>query len=169
MNDEPRPEMIIDTETTALLPFDGRLTVIACVTSDQRTFISCDQDEAKMLREFVEFLDEVQPIRIFGFNVGFDLRWIYTKCLQHKISMPVEMRSRLIDLRKVLGCGEYQPKGTLNDYAKLFGFGEKLAESGKAAIALWQNGQFQQLMAYCMQDVKLTAMLVQRMQEVGVL
>ena len=157
--------MIVDVETTALSPLEGRLTVIAGKTKDE-DFAFCHKNEKIMLLDFFALLKRISPTRIYGFNFNFDVKWILLRALKHNIKPPFDLRSRSEDLRKILGCGEFQPKGKLNDYGLFLEIGEKL-DTGCGAIKLWEEGNHGDLIAYCKQDVDLTYQLHSKMQEVG--
>jgi len=163
--------LTFDVETTAINPLDdgGRLTCICAITSNNRRFICCHKEEKIIVRKFNEFLAEVNPSRIFGFNVAFDLRWVLLASAKHQIKPPFDLRSRTIDLRKILSFGMNGCKGTLNDYSSYFGLGKKLENDGASAVKLWKQGKLKQLKAYCMQDVLLTHKIMLKMRGIGLL
>lgn len=164
-------DIIFDVETTGLNPIEkgARITCIAAMTLEGHEFLECDDDEKKMLRRFFEFLWMYTPSKIYGFNISFDLRWVMLRALKHKLKLPFDLRCKSVDLRKILSLGEYRCKGTLDDYVSYLSLGKKLESDGKVAIQLWDQKKLVELMHYCIQDVRLTFLLMVEMKESGLL
>ena len=113
------------------------------------------QCDKKMLQKFIEICNQADEL--VGHNGDkFDLAWIRTRCLFHKISMfPVYTT---IDTLK-LSRSKFKFNSNKLDYiAKYLGMGEKIkTEFGlwKAIVLNKDKEAMAKMVKYCQQDVKL--------------
>jgi DNA polymerase elongation subunit (family B) len=113
------------------------------------------QCDKKMLQKFIEICNQADEL--IGHNGDkFDLAWIRTRCLFHRISMfPVYTT---IDTLK-LSRSKFKFNSNKLDYiAKYLGMGEKI----KTEFGLWKDivlnkdkEAMSKMIKYCQQDVKL--------------
>lgn len=113
------------------------------------------QDDKKMLREFVEIANTADEL--VGHNGDkFDLAWIRTRCLFHRIPMFPDYIS--VDTLKVARSKFRFNSNRLNYIGKFLGLGEKL----HTGFDLWKNivnnkcqTSMNKMVRYCKQDVNL--------------
>jgi len=162
-------DMIYDIETNGLSPFDSRVCVIGLKMEDEEIVFS-DPDEKKVLEAFWQYVSSFDSWRLVGFNSSsFDLPFLVVRSFKHGIVMP-RLRYRNVDLRLILSSGDKYAKGKLDDYAKLLDIPSKLNNwSGAHAVILWQEGKYEELSAYVMQDVKITYSLYVQCKKVGLI
>ncbi|MBI2559056.1 ribonuclease H-like domain-containing protein [Candidatus Woesearchaeota archaeon] len=163
-----RIDIITDIETTGLNPLADRTTALG-VEIEEGQLIFNDCDERVNLHSYWQFLRKHQYFRLIGFEIGFDVRFLVIRSLFHKIKI-VDVVGKTIDLRQVLSFGDRYAKGTLNDYAKFLGFGEKYnGFTGAYATILWQEGKTDELKKYLSKDLDLTYKLYHRCKHIGLL
>lgn len=159
--------IIFDIETDGLNPIDNRITAIGLKT-EKEEIILMDKDEAIILQQFWQYLKQFQSFRLIGFNnYSFDNYFVNIRCFKHKIKI-IDVRNKIIDLRLILSYGGKFKNGTLDDYSQLLGF-KKYLDSGEIVIDAWKNQKLDLIEKYLRQDLKLTYMVFQRCQEVGLI
>ncbi|HLG25039.1 MAG TPA: ribonuclease H-like domain-containing protein [Candidatus Nanoarchaeia archaeon] len=163
-----RTDIITDIETTGLDPLKDRSTALGIEIGEGQLIFNED-DERFNLHSYWQFLRKHQYFRLIGFEIGFDVRFLVIRSLLHKVKI-VDVMGKTIDLRQVLSFGNKYEKGTLNDYSKFLGFGEKYnGFIGAHATILWQDGKKDELKKYLSKDLELTWKVYHRCKHIGLL
>jgi predicted PolB exonuclease-like 3'-5' exonuclease len=160
----------LDIETDSLNPLDtkgalegstGRIVCI-CLLVDDGTQVSevafIHEDEAQILHGFWGFIKEDDAI--VGHNVlGFDLPFILQRSWVHDIrpSRSVNMRKYYTDeVFDTMQVWTNWGKGVkLDSIAHALGCGAKTA-SGTDVAKWWATRELDKIVAYCMEDVRIT-------------
>ncbi len=135
-------------KSACLSPFTGRVIMIGCIQrqlSYEVHYEQIDIDEKFILRHFWELYDEHDFV--VGFNIkGFDLPFMARRSMKLGVTMPELMDrhnkyflDKVIDLRDILACGEWQSKGSLDDYSKFFGLPSKDNDVSKDFEYIWNT------------------------------
>lgn len=161
---------VIDIETESLDPKEGRIVCIGAKDVDSgRTEVFHNEDEKQMLEYFLKYYHEMQFGEIIGYNILFDFRFIFARCLKHGIKSNGFFKSVIIDLmhimKSVRHIYSYNKAGTLDEWSNF------LFESGKIQLPdnmkeLYSQGRLSEIIEYNRKDVELTFRLWQRIQEV---
>lgn len=136
--------------------WDGEKTV-SYLTWDSK------QSDKKMLSEFIKIANQADEL--IGHNGDkFDLAWIRTRCLFHKITMFPDYVT--IDTLKVARQKFRFNSNRLNYIGRYLGIGEKIHTS----YELWKNiclknckASMAKMVKYCQQDVKLLEQVFEQM------
>ncbi|MFQ6020918.1 MAG: hypothetical protein ACE5J4_02780, partial [Candidatus Aenigmatarchaeota archaeon] len=106
---------------------------------------------------------------IIGYNILFDIRFIFARCLKYNIISNGFFHANYIDLmhimKSVKKVWSTNKPGTLNEWAEfLFGAGKyPLPDS---ISKLFEKGYISQIIEYNKRDLKITYMLWKRIQKV---
>lgn len=171
-------DAVIDCETTGLDPLTNRIICIGvCYQSlefknKKIAVVFQNFDEKKMLEEFWEFIDktfkDLNFIFFVGFNIEFDIRFIYLRSLFYKLK--IKKFLHIIDVMKVLGCGQWRAEGTLKDYADFFKIENGAPHiDGSKVPALYEEGKIDLIVEYCESDVLITSQLLDICKEGGLI
>lgn len=158
--------VILDIETTGLSPLDDRITAIG-VKTETESNVFMDSDEKVMLGDFWAWLSAINNPIIIGYNVfAFDIKFLALRSMKHDVEVPVYLKHNWLDLQYELAF--YRDKYVkLDEYLKFAGLGNKNG-TGLQAIKLWKEQKFDELKAYCKQDVELTYELYKRCKKCGI-
>jgi len=159
--------LILDIETTGLNPLYDRITCIGVMHEDDEEVTAFyGEDEKYLLERFWLYVEKYSTSKIIGFNsYRFDIRFIQIRSMFHNIAGKC-LKKNYIDLMYELGFYN-KCAGTLSDYLQLIGL-EKNG-SGFHAIELYRNGNWDDLVKYCKNDVLVTKELYKRCVKAGVL
>jgi DNA polymerase elongation subunit (family B) len=133
-----------------------------------------EQDEKQALLEFLEFMKtfDADTDEIVGHNIiGFDLPFIFQRCLVHCISArPIvnlgEYNVRgVFDTMRQWWLGDRRSRVSLDDIAWALGIeSSKTAEvEGSKVFDLYQAGKLAQIREYNLNDVRVTRKVYERM------
>lgn len=151
----------------ALSATTGRVLTIAYmdVPTGRKVLDHADHNEAGLLTFFWEFVQVLlqKRISLIGFNSNtFDIPFLCRRAMYHGIPIPMIRRGRylhdiFIDLRDAWGCGEWQPRGNLDDLARFFG-GPAKNGSGADFHKLWHGTpeERQRAAEYALNDLDMT-------------
>jgi len=165
-----RPRCIIDIETEDLDPKSGRIICIGVLdTATNKSWVFYDENEKQMLRDFLDFFHNRGFKEVIGYNVLFDLRYIFARCLKYNLasnSLFKIMHSDLMHIMKsVKNVYSLNKAGTLNQWAEfLFGSGKyPLPDS---IPKLFESGNISLIIEYNKRDLEITYQLWKRIQRV---
>ena len=99
-------KLVIDIETAGLDSKSDRIFAIGCLNELSEQTIFMDEDEPKLLQQFIHHLQQSSPDVVFTFNgISFDLPFIATRCNQNNIPHPFQIKSepRVIRTAQVFG------------------------------------------------------------------
>jgi uncharacterized protein YprB with RNaseH-like and TPR domain len=153
--------IVFDIETTGLNPWHGdRITCICAKDSEGEWFKETDrnQEENDMIRSFLVWVSRRNKhILITKNGLGFDIPFILSRLvlsgacyLKDYDAMDLLVKKIHLDLHTIT-----KKWVSLNDMATLFKCQNK-SGSGKNAIKLHENEEYEELIDYCCQDVLVT-------------
>jgi hypothetical protein len=162
---------VIDIETEDLDPKEGRIICIGTKDVETgKTMVFYHDDEKKMLRAFLDFFSGRSGFtEVIGYNVLFDIRFIFAKCLRYELPANGFFSAEFTDLMTIMKSVRriycYNKPGTLNEWAEfLFGTGKyPLVES---ISDLFEKGRISQIIEYNKRDLEITYMLWKRVKKV---
>ena len=151
---------ILDIETTSFQPWSGRIICIgikdAC-NGDVQVFY--DDDEESLLMQFFRYVNKKQYGEIIGFNLAFDMRFIFARCLLYKIQsygfFDTVQTDLMMILKNVKKGFNYNQPGTLNDWATALLGRRKLFDNTQVP-ELYDHDRIQDLIEYNQNDLELT-------------
>ncbi|MFH1294774.1 MAG: ribonuclease H-like domain-containing protein [Candidatus Aenigmatarchaeota archaeon] len=157
---------VIDIETEGIEPWKDRIICIgARSASEGKAVVFFDEDEETALRKFIAFYERGQFNEIIGYNVSFDLRFIFAKCLKYAIPAKALFGSAFTDVmdnvRAVRKMYSYNKPGKLDDWLQ-FVFGIGKLEKGNSVKDLYDRREFTRIIQYNKQDVDMTFELWKR-------
>jgi DNA polymerase elongation subunit (family B) len=131
---------IIDIETSDYLPWNG--SKIICIgimnlsTSTKHMFYN--ENEAKLLSSFIEYFESKDFTNIIGYNVAFDVRFLFSRCLKYQLSAKTLYRAKITDLIKIVSLSVQEEKHcTHMDQLSSYFQKEKLMRSLHTIIETW--------------------------------
>jgi len=161
---------VIDIETESLDPKEGRIICIGIKdVNNGKTTVFHHDNEKEMLRAFLDYFSNKGFNEIIGYNILFDIRFIFAKCLKYNLPANGFFSSDITDLmwimKSVRKIYSYNRPGKLDEWAEfLFGAGKyPLPES---VPKLFEKGKISQIIEYNKRDVKITFELWKRIQKV---
>lgn len=131
-------------------------------------------DEAEILKEFTDLVDNHQPTLVTYNGRGFDLPVLAMRCFRHGIPFRAYYRGR--DMRyRFTEAGHFDLMDFMADYgasrpakldvmAKLCGMPGKVGVDGKDVGPLYHKGHIEEIRNYCLCDVIQTSGVFLRVQ-----
>lgn len=133
-----------------------------------KTLVFYDTDEEQMLKDFVDYFSKKGFQEIIGYNVLFDIRYIFARLLKYKINSMGMFRATFTDLMSIMksvrNIWSMNRPGTLQEWSKLI-FGEGKLEITSVAD-LYRQGLINKLIEYNKRDIEITYCLWKRVVEV---
>jgi len=175
----PKKSVILDIETTGANPWDSRIISIGVrdVDPGKEIMIFSDPDEKIMLEQFISWYTSQGFNEIIGYNVSFDYRFIYAKCLRYLVKCGAWFNSSLFDLMNVMKQVKrefvygYNKPGSLGEWAAYL-WNEKKLLSISELLKAWKDKRIEEILEHNKHDVELVYLLwltVNYVEEVGVL
>jgi DNA polymerase elongation subunit (family B) len=160
-------EVIFDLSTDGLNPMNNRIIGITTKCNSEERIFS-NRNEQLMLIAFCEYLRSRRFTKIVGFNIDeFDLPMLIIRCIKHRVAIPSVVHES-IDLRKVVFNGKERCRGKLIEFQKLLGVNFPESRYRKLDMYLmWGSPDINDLREFLLQDVRITARLLEQVQEVG--
>jgi uncharacterized protein YprB with RNaseH-like and TPR domain len=160
--------IVMDVETTGLCAWYGdMITCICAKTDDGHEFKEAVQEEnteARLIEHFLTWVT-LQGNDVFLISKngkGFDIPFIQTRMV--KLHMPYTeklLNYKHLDLQLMT-----KKWMSLDDMAKLLNC-ERKNGNGIDAIFMFRNGEFKELIEYCMQDVNVTEQVYKKLKSLG--
>lgn len=161
---------VLDIETESLDPKEGRIICIGIKDIDSdKSIVFHHEDEKQLLKDFLEYFHYKGFDEIIGYNILFDIRFIFGKCLKYGLTSNSFFSTKHTDLmhimKSVKPVWSMNKPGTLNEWSEfLFGAGKfPLSESVKEKF---EKGKISEIIEYNKRDVELTCLLWKRIQKV---
>lgn len=159
----PKKYMVLDIETTGANPWDSRIISISArdVDPEAKIITFSDPDEMLMVKAFVDWYTAQGFTDIIGYNVSFDYRFIYAKCLRYLIRFGAWLTSNLFDLMNVMKQVKrefvfgYNKAGTLGEWAA-FLWNEKKMMTIEEILKAWTDRRIDDIIKHNQHDVELT-------------
>jgi DNA polymerase elongation subunit (family B) len=161
---------VIDIETESLDPKEGRIVCIGTLdVENSKTLVFYDDDEQLLLRRFLDFFHNNKFNEIIGYNLMFDIRYIFARCMKHNIPSNGFFKSEFNDLmhtmKSVRKIWSLNRPGTLEQWS-VFLFGKSKRFLSDSVEGKYKAQEIDEIIAYNEQDLQLTFMLWKRIQEV---
>ncbi|MBD2131057.1 ribonuclease H-like domain-containing protein [Sphaerospermopsis sp. FACHB-1094] len=99
-------QMVIDIETSGLIPSKDKIFAIGCMNELGEYFVFMDENESNLLCQFISYFQSIYPDLVLTYNgTDFDFPFIITRCLINNISHPftISQQSRIIKTAQVFG------------------------------------------------------------------
>lgn len=111
------------------------------------------QNDKAMVKKFIQIMGKADEI--VGHNSDkFDTKWIRTRAIYHRLSMPPEYKS--IDTLKESRRGFNFPSNRLDAICKYLGIGEKIKTTEQLWMDIWRRKSSKamaEMIKYCKMDV----------------
>jgi uncharacterized protein YprB with RNaseH-like and TPR domain len=111
------------------------------------------QDDKDMVKKFIQVMGKAD--QIVGHNCDkFDTKWIRTRAIYHRLSMPPDYKS--IDTLKESRKGFNFPSNRLDAICKYLGIGEKIKTTEQLWMDIWRRKSSKamtEMVKYCKMDV----------------
>ena len=157
---------IMDIETTSFEPWIGKIICIGIkdVESGDVT-VFYDEHEETLLMKFFQYFNKMNFQEIIGYNIGFDIKCILSRCLRYRIPANGFFRATATDLMIILHRFKrfytYDRPGTLDEWAKyLLGRGKLF--NNNSIPSLYQQGKISEIISYNKNDLQITFELWER-------
>lgn len=161
---------VLDIETEDLDPKIGRIICIGVKDADTgKVMVFFDEDEKQMLNDFIDYVHNKQFKEVIGYNLSFDMRFLFVKCMKYRIRGGGFFRILFTDImdnmRAVRKMYSYNKPGKLDEWADFILGNGKLPLNGSIK-ELWEQGKIDEIIRYNKQDLEITYELWKRVQEV---
>jgi len=161
---------VLDIETENLDPKEGRIVCIGAKNANNsKTIVFYDEDERQMIKDFLDYFHKKGFTEIIGYNLAFDLRFLFVKCLKYGLPANSFFSSDITDLmwimKSVRKIYNYNRPGKLGEWVEfLFGSGKMpLCDS---VANLYKKGKISEIIQYNKWDVEITYRLWKRVNKV---
>lgn len=161
---------VIDIETESLDPKEGRIICIGIKDVEiGKTTVFYHDEEKEMLKAFLEYYKRRDFTEIIGYNVLFDIRFIFAKCLRYSLATNGFFLATFTDLMTIMKSVRriycYNKPGTLGEWVQF------IFDDGKMLLSdsikdLYEKGRITEILNYNKRDVELTYQLWERIQKV---
>lgn len=165
----PEKELLLNIETTDLYPWNGRIYSIAIQDlslPETAPIVLIDDDEEKLILQFLDLFNQLNPEKLVGFKLTFDHRYIFAKMMLYRIQNKAFKEIEMRDVKQIMDQVKeefvYFPSkvGTLDDWGKmLLGIG-KLG-SQELMLRKYLAGDFEYVKAFQERQMEITNGLYQ--------
>jgi len=154
--------MVLDMETTGALPWESKIICIGAKDAslfDQPPTVFFDEDEKVMVTDFLNWFRSGGFNEIIGYNVSFDFRFIFSRCMFYQIQAPEFFAADLYDLMNVMKQVKqeyvfgFNKPGSLEDWI-FFLWGESKAMTTEELLTAYAKKEYEPIIDYCRQDVE---------------
>jgi DNA polymerase elongation subunit (family B) len=161
---------VIDIETESIDPKEGRIICIGLKDVESgKTIVFYDDSELELLRSFLDFFHNKGFNEIIGYNVMFDIRYIFARCLKYGIQTNGFFKSEFNDLmhtmKSVRKIWSMNRPGTLEEWSE-FLFDDGKIPLSKSIKELFDSGRVTDIINYNKRDVELTFRIWKRVDDI---
>ena len=155
---------IIDIETTDFFPWNsGRIICIGLKDVESgETNVFHEECEKELVENFVNFFNTKKYREIIGYNIAFDLRFVFSRCLKYEIEAGNLFSAETSDVMKTLkqvNClDSYNKPGTLGQWSDYVFCDSKLYKNTQIPL-LYKIGEIDEIISYNKKDLELTCRL----------
>jgi len=159
-----KKSMVLDIESTGALPWDSRIICIGAKDAalfDQPPTVFFDEDEKVMVEDFLSWFRSGGFTEIIGYNVSFDFRFIFSRCLFYQLQAPNFFASDLYDMMNVMKQVKreyvfgFNKPGSLEDWMKYL-WNESKAMTIEEILEAYARKEYEPIVDHCRQDVEYT-------------
>lgn len=162
MNENYRgKKCILDIETTSFTPWiDGRIICIGIKDIDSGEIeVFNDEHEETLLIKFFQYFNKKNFREIIGFNLSFDIRFVFSRCLKYRIPahgfFEVVHTDLMMILKGVKKGYNYNKPGTLDEWTTFLFRKSKLFKNTQVS-SLYKEGRIEEIIEYNRNDLELT-------------
>lgn len=154
--EQSKKELIVNVETTSIMPYEGRLVVIGVLDPnalEPKAMNFIQQDELSTIGEFLEWFEQSPYTTIVGYNVAFDYRFIYAVCQKYRLEARKWLEAKLYDLMqqqkqvKNQFVPGFNKPGTLEQWATYL-FGSKPYAPQKQVFKWIEEGNVEEIVNF---------------------
>lgn len=161
---------VIDIETESLDPKEGRIICIGIKgIGAERTIVFYNENEKQMIKDFLDYFHNERFREIIGYNVLFDIRFIFVKCLKYELASNGFFSAAFTDLltvmKSVRRMYSYNKPGTLQEWVE-FIFNDSKMSLDDSIEKLYEKGRITDILNYNKKDVELTFRMWERIEKV---
>lgn len=165
----------------------GQIVSIACASDNGREWVSCrprpgeGQTEAELLAQFIAVVDgwtkdlaaelvpgvsDAWPVDdhfLVAHNASFDVPYLWRRCIVNRVAVPNWLPGPAARIGKDYGCTMLQWAGygnriSLDSLCRALGVtSPKDGMDGSKVFDAWQDGHYEAIARYNLQDVRATA------------
>lgn len=157
---------ILDLETECIDPKVGRIICIGIMdveTKESKVFAY--PNEEMMVKNLISYFNRMKFTEIIGFNVLFDIRFLFAKCLKYKISARRLFSTKFTDLMVIMkstrNMFSLNKAGTLDEWCE-FLFRKRKTLNPENVSLLYQGGGIDEIVEYNKNDLEMTFRLWER-------
>lgn len=149
---------IIDIETDKNLMNGGRIISISLMNVATKEISSFyNEREEKLIMEFLRYYNKFGFKKVIGFNINFDRRFIFAKCMKYNLSANGFFKARTTDIMTILkgidGNLNYNRPGKLCEWSELIGKND-INKSAPVPV-LFKEGRIDEIIEYNKSHVRL--------------
>lgn len=156
---------VLDIETNGDT-WTGRIISIAIMNVETKVIaVFYDESEEVLIMHFLQYFNKNGFNNIIGFNINYDIRYIFGKCMKYRLPANGFFKAKTTDLMMILkGLNRsynFNRPGHLGEWGRLIGK-NKLSKSAPIPV-LYQQKKIDEILAYNKNDIELTYELWKRM------
>jgi hypothetical protein len=141
--------------------------VCICAIDGDDVFKIASDNERSLLEDFSLWSSKPGSTLVGKSNHIFDDGFLIGRYMVNHLLIPRPLTARTFDVNQVFGYGRNHPQqSSLNSYAIAFGLDEKLA-SGDQVHEMVNEGRYDDIADYCLQDVLLVKQITERYLRLG--
>ncbi|GAH12389.1 unnamed protein product, partial [marine sediment metagenome] len=128
---------------------------------DEPPMILIGEDEEAVLRTFLDYYETSGYNKIIGYNVSFDLRYLYGLAMKYRVPSPRLFASDIYDVANVMKQVKeeyvygYNKPGKLDEWAQYL-LGTHKTLTYPQMLLAWKDKEYDLLREYNKQDLKIT-------------
>jgi len=158
---------IIDLETTGAWPTNSRIICIGLMNISEETrpvYQFFDEDEKVLLEAFVNFIKKELPSKLVGWNVDWDIMFIFNRLAAHRIEAKELFQVDLIDLMDVYRRGTFKKVTTFNkpnklDYVAKYILGKERLLRPTQILHAWKRRDIDKIFRHNIRDLLIIGAL----------
>lgn len=162
--------VVMDIETTGVLPWESRIVCIGALDTSKvlkeedivpNMIIFTAETEEATVRAFIDWFTAQKFTEIIGYNLSFDTRFIFAKCMRFRIPCGAFVDASLYDLCQVMKQVKQEFVFGFNKPGDLAAWSEYLLGEQKfldyeGILKAWKNKRVDLILAHNRQDIVIT-------------
>lgn len=161
---------ILDIETTGLDPWDSKMicigaldvaTVASLEDIAKNTIVFASDDESQMIDNFIDWFKRNEFTQIIGYNLSFDHRFIFAKCLKFMVPCSQFRYADMYDIMQVMQQVKrefvygFNKAGSMSLWTEYL-FGRTKTMTIEDMLKAYKEGRIQDIVEYNKDDVRST-------------